>query len=198
MARLAPPIQHFTRRLADCPPEFLAMPALGNHSGVSTAAVVFDLLDGQSLSPSHSEVQPFHFTGEDEDLAAARSILRGVQVTCWLLDDPFFRGADLDKAQVLELLQGPVVELSRKVDAGLFVTDPDRREELSRRCLFALDFRIEGESEEHSRDRLNALDTMERERIMAETRAKLERAEEVRRKLAAEQAREAAARYNRE
>jgi hypothetical protein len=74
------------------------------------------------------------------------------------------------------------------------VADPDRRMELARWVLAGLGLVPEGESEAEAADRLAALDSVSRARVLAETRAAARRAEEIRAALRAEAAAEAAAR----
>jgi hypothetical protein len=86
---------------------------------------------------------------------------------------------------------GPVSAL---VSADLFVADPDRREELARSLVAALALVPEGETPEQAADRLKAISSVERARIIEQTRARQERARKLREQMEAERAREAAAR----
>jgi hypothetical protein len=88
------------------------------------------------------------------------------------------------------------------VAARQFLDDADRREELVRLVLRHLELAPEGEAPADAEDRLSALDSVRRVRLLQEARA----AEDARRKreaelaaeLAKKQAEEQAARYDRE
>ena len=88
--------------------------------------------------------------------------------------------------------------LAGLVAADLFVTDADRREELARLCLAALDLVPEGETGTQAADRLHALGSVQRNRVIQEMKEKERRAREVRKKMQEKRAREAAAKANRE
>ncbi|MCA9536854.1 MAG: hypothetical protein KC593_24395, partial [Myxococcales bacterium] len=117
----------------------------------------------------------------------------------WLLMDDAFRGLSADQLEYA--LQAPMDVLT-VVAARQFVTDSDRREELVRLTLHNLELAPADEASADAEDRLSALDSMRRVRLLQEARA----AEDARRKreaeLAAELARkraeEQAARYDRE
>ena len=54
-----PSLEVLTRRLAECPPEFLALPRVGETGAVHVDAVVSDLLrdlGGEGLSPEAARV----------------------------------------------------------------------------------------------------------------------------------------------
>jgi hypothetical protein len=84
------------------------------------------------------------------------------------------------------------------VSAELFVSDGDRREELARALLDALGLLPAGETAPQAADRLRALSSVGRARVIGATRAQQQRARELREKMASEQARQAAARYSSE
>ena len=88
------------------------------------------------------------------------------------------------------------LELARTIDPASTVTDPDRREELTRFCLRELGLRPAGETIEQARDRLNTLDSVERVRIVSATRDAESRARAIRQAMATKRAQEAAARYS--
>jgi hypothetical protein len=73
-------------------------------------------------------------------------------------------------------------------------TDPDRREELARGCLEALELVPAGETEGASEQRLQALDSVQRRSVVTAMREKARRARELAEKMAAEAAKQAAAR----
>jgi hypothetical protein len=188
-----PDLASLVHRLAECPPEFLEEPRIGDSGRIVVAAVVFDLvadLGGVGISNVHL---PFR-SGDPAD----RNAMRIVLVVCWLLHDTWFRARrDLGAAAHAFLIEEPPL-LAPVVDALRFVTDPDRREELVRHCLARLGLRPKGETEEQAADRKTALDSVERRRLVEETRAATLRAERVREEIARKAAEEAAAKATRE
>jgi hypothetical protein len=194
------PVEQLTRRLAECPEEFLLKPRLtGSFDGqVSVAAVVADLLAALgALEPEEGlfpeEVKAWTgASGED------RNLLRLTLVAAWLCHDPALRAAgDLGFPVRRWLLEG-IPPLAAVVSAELFVSDGDRREELARALLDALGLLPAGETAPQAADRLRALSSVERARVIGATRAQQQRARELREKMASEQARQAAARYSSE
>ncbi len=83
-------------------------------------------------------------------------------------------------------------ELAELVKAPQLIADSDRREELSRLCLKALDLRPAGETAAQAQDRLTTLNTAERQRVVAAARAAEERARQIREAMAKKAAEEAA------
>lgn len=124
--------------------------------------------------------------------------MRLVMVACWLLHDPWFVSKKRFAGSALVWLSGGLRGVADLVQSDLFVTDPDRREELVRLCLASLGLRPKGESEAHAEDRLRTLDSVERARVIAATREKQERARVLRKKMEEKRAREAAAKVSRE
>lgn len=193
-----PPLELLTRRLAECPAEFLAEPRIGQHGQVRVAAVVADLardLGGPLLSAAQAEV----FQPRDSGQAAAqRNWLALVLVSAWLLADPWFREGQRFGAGVVEVLTCRLNELANLNVAGKFVSDPDRREELARVCLNELGLRPAGETAAQAADRLTTISSAERQRVLAAAHAAEERARAVREAMAKKAAEEAAAQSSRE
>jgi len=186
-----PPAQALADRLARCPEDFLAEPRTGAGGLVDVPAVVSDLLvdlGGEPLSGAGRWYRPV------EADAAGRNRLQAVLVACWLLhDDALLAIQGLAPAAAAFLDEG-VAGLADLVPAQALVADPDRRQELVRRALDALALRPAGESEAQAADRLQSLDSVQRARVLAETRAAALRAEEIRQAMLAKAAAEAAAR----
>lgn len=186
-------LERLTRRLAECPREFQGEPRLrGGKAGVHVAAVVSDLLEdlGEGVRLEESEAFPYEMARAEH-----RNLMRLTLVACWLCHDESLRvpgAAD----RVKRWLATGLRPLSELVAADLFVTDGDRREELVRLLLGALDAVPVGETEVQASDRLKAISSVERAKVVVEMRAQQERARKLREKLEAERAREAAARYS--
>ena len=188
MLKEGPLLEALTRRLAECPADFLAEPRIGKAGVVHVEAVVADLLrelGSGPLTPDQAAV--FQSTSAKRD----RNRLRLILVACWLLHDPWFRERKQFAAQAYPLLSAGLQELAAAVPASSCVSDPDRREEMARVCLRELGLRPAGEGLAQAQDRLAALNTAERQRVIRAARAAEERARQVREAMAREAAREA-------
>jgi hypothetical protein len=202
LPRSGPPVEQLTRRLAECPEEFLLEPRLaGSDAGrVDVAAVVADLLAAfgsptrapeAGLSPREVKV----WTGTNP---SDRNLLSLTLVAAWLCHDRALREmGGLGPAVRRWLLEG-LPPLAAVVASELFVSDGDRREELARALLDALGLLPAGETQAQSADRLRALSSVERARVIEATRAQQQRARELREQMVSERARQAAARYSSE
>jgi hypothetical protein len=188
-----PELAALVRRLGECPREFLEEPRIGESGRVVVSAVVFDLIGDLGGLGTDNVHLPF-VSADPSD----RNAMRIVLVACWLLHDQWFRARrDLGARAHAFLVEEPPL-LAPVVDAERFVTDPERREELVRHCLSRLALRPRGETEEQASDRRTSLDSVERRRVVAATRAAEERAREVREALAKKAAEDAAAKATRE
>lgn len=194
MKQEGPVLESLTRRLSECPPEFLAEPKIGEEGIVHAAAVVSDLLrgiGGASLTKEKAEL----FKGKD---ARSRNRLRLVLIAAWLLHDAWFREKEMFADAAYDFLSKGLDYVSSVVDAEKFVSDPDRREELARLCLNGLGLRPEGESDAQSLDRLTTLNSVERRRLVNETKKAHERAQLIMEAMRKKAADEAAAKVTRE
>ena len=102
------------------------------------------------------------------------------------------RGAPAREA-ARRLLSRGLDELAALVPPERFVDDPDRREELVRLVLAGLGLRPKGETEAIAADRLKALSSVERARVLRETQKQVEHARRVREELAKKKRAEAEA-----
>ena len=198
MEQEGPPLEALTRRLAECPAEFLAEPRIGASGQVRVAAVVADLLrdlGGPLLTPARAEVfrprNALQARGQHNWLALTL-------VAAWLLGDPWFRSSQRFGAAAAEFLTNGLSEIEALNPAHKFVSDPDRREELVRLCLSRLGLRPAGETAAQAADRLSTISTTERQRVLAASRLAEERARAIREAMAKKAAEEAAAQYSRE
>lgn len=195
MSEQGPPLEALTRRLAECPAEFLEEPlsGQGNTGKVDAAAVVADLLrDLGSINIPQTVVQQLRPATLN---AARRNAIQTTLVAAWLLHDPWFRTRGAAAAAGKFLLYG-TEDPAALVTARQWVADPDRREELVRLCLDALGLRPAGESEAEARDRLATVSSVERRRVLHATRTAERRAAEIREAMRKKAAEEAAARYS--
>ncbi|MEW6266029.1 MAG: hypothetical protein AB1641_23395 [Thermodesulfobacteriota bacterium] len=189
MKQEGPLLEKLTHRLAECPADFLAEPRIGETGQVYVEAVVSDLLLDLGGEPlAEAEVPVFHITNKK-----MRNFLRLVSIAGWLLHDEWFRRAQRYNQPARAFLKTGLNQLADLVAADLFVTDPDRREELVRLVLNALELRPQGETPAQAADRLKTLGSVERIKVLEATRAAEERARKIREKMREQAAREAAA-----
>ena len=189
-----PDIAALTHRLAGCPRPFLTAPRIGKAGTVSVAAVVSDLIrDVTGAPPDQAALTPFIKATPDD-----ANWLQTVLVASWLLHDDAFGDLADFSGLALKLFREGLRPLSGVVPAERLVTDPDRREELARLCVQALCKVPAGESPEAAEDRLTALDSVERHRVMEAARAAEAHARKVREAMEKRKAKEAAAKVMRE
>lgn len=189
-----PLLETLTRRLSECPADFLAEPRLGKTGTVHVKAVIADVLRELGSAPL-TEAQVAEFGAKNSP--KERNRLRMALIICWLLHDPFFRAgtyASLAYA-ALQTLPGEMAEIA---PANAFITDPERREELARLCLQSLALRPKGETEAQAQDRLATLNSIERQRVIQAARAAEARAQQIREEMARQAAYEASLKATRE
>jgi hypothetical protein len=182
-----PEIERLLRRLAECPGEFLATA----NQRPDYIAIICDHL--RTITPSNPpELHP--------TLARIRKekpvLLELLAITCWMLQDDWFLARRDAAAEMWKLLGAVSLEqLVELIKPSAFVNDADRREELARVCLKSLSLVPKGETSEQAADRLNALDSVERHRVLKATAAAERRAREVREAMVQKKAQESASRF---
>ena len=182
-----PILEALTHRLSECPEEFLFAPRIGATGVISVEAIVADHL--RAMGEQSPEALPAN---------QAAACLSLIAIVTWLVHDDWFLARPDLAPNMHKLYTTTLQPLSEVVKISDFVTDPDRREELARVCLAALGLRPQGESAAQSKDRMTALDSLERVRVLRDTLAAEKRAEEVRIQMAKRAAAEAAAKETRE
>ena len=193
-------------RLREVPDSFRQSPSLKNAPPLN-ALVADTILHLSGRLPEASAVSAFEWkkSSRQKNRSAQVNYFSLIYVLVWLFNDACFHALEGDTAarqrQFLDLLEQHMTSLAALVDVSAFIEDTDRREELVRICLKAMDLPIDGESKSHSADRLQALDSVARHQLIQA--AQQRRKEEERQRLVAEAARrkkeeEQAARYNRE
>lgn len=206
MKKEGPLLQQLTHRLSECPSEFLMEPKLGKGGVVHVDAVVSDLImdlggdapdDKQLLFfGSQPEKDPDSKELYKKGAGKHANFLRLVLICTWLYHDDWFCDAGIYSTRVFEFLKTGLQPLTELLKTDLFVTDPDRREELVRVCLEALELRPKDESEAQAQDRLDTLNSIKRHKIIQATREREEQARKIRKAMEEKRAREAAARYS--
>lgn len=192
--RAGPPLERLTHRLAETPAEFLDEPRVGTAGKVAVAALVNDLMAPFGGPADASTLA--RFSGRNP--FADRNRLALTAIAVWLLADDWFAEARPDRAALLTLLDETVAALAGAAASHLYVTDPERREELARTVLAGLGFLPEGESAAQASDRLSAVSGTERARLLQASRAAEERARAVREALIRKAAEESADKWTRE
>lgn len=183
-----PKLESLTHRLAECPAEFLLPPGT-----IDIGAIVADHFRAMQNDPAMLNIAAVLSAVSQRGGANLLSLMA---VTCWILHDAAFL-ADYTLAPAMWLfLQRGLDRISQVVTAQNAVRDPDRREELVRLILAALNMRPAGETEKQAADRLTTLDSVERTRVISQTRDAEARARKIRQQMAEEAAKAAAARYS--
>jgi hypothetical protein len=194
MEHEGPTLEYLLHRLSECPGEFLAEPRAGGRGMIDVTAIVCDLVRAFEIEPQHLDLERLAHKG----IPADKNRLRLVSVATWLLNDEWFLTRPALGRPIWELLSQGLNALAGAMPAEQAVTDPDRREELVRHCLKQLNVRPQGESAAQASDRLTALDSVERAKVLRKIRTAEARANEVRTMMARRAAEEAAAKVSRE
>jgi hypothetical protein len=185
MSATGPQLTPLLHRLANCPPDFLLGP-----EEIDVTALACDHF--RALRRAIPDAKQRRFLGE-----LPGESQRLVSIALWLLRDEWFIARpELAEATWKFLQSDTLTKLAKLVRAEAMVNDPDRREELVRLCLKELGMCPEGETAEYAADRLTTLDSVERERVIRQTRKAEARARELREAMARKRAEEAASRYS--
>lgn len=199
MSRVVANINDLNSYLADCPDVFLRAPMLLKNNEidgeVSVGAVISDLLgiiSGDFLNIE--EVRKFYRVHNTKELNHYKLIL----IAARLLSHDVFVQAEVTKSEVMHLLENTIKKPAMLVDAEDFILDEERREELIRHCLNAFDILPESENKARAYDRLKAIDSVERDKVMHEAQKAHQRAKELREAMARKRAQEAASKMSRE
>lgn len=188
-----PSLEHLLRRVTETPSDFLAEPRTESGSGVvHVDAVIADLFALYNAPlPALAEFTP-------DSTQTSRRRVGVALLLSWLLADPEMLQQPLSAPRLQLLLTDGAAELAAQLAPAKYCDEPDRREELVRFALARLDLRPSGETLPQAQDRLVALNSAERARVVAAARQAEERARAVREALAKKAAQEAADKYTRE
>jgi hypothetical protein len=167
-------VERLTARLAQTPLPF-------REREVAVHAVVFDLFEARANRPLSTEELGVLALAKSP---AERRHFELVLLAAWLLYDPAFSG--MDGERLFSLFTGPLGKLSAHVVPRAFADEPERREELVRVCLAELRLKVEGETAAESEDRLATLDSVRREQLLRQAKAREAEREKERRARAAE------------
>lgn len=188
-----PALERLLRRIAETPTGFLAEPRTRSGRGViHVPAVVSDLF------ALHGHVAPDLAMLTPGDLPASRRQGGLALLLCWLLADSELLARRPGAPALFALLTKGAEELSAQLAPSKYRDDPERREELARFALARIDLRPAGETLAQAQDRLSALNSAERTRVVAAARQAEARARAIREALARKAAQESADKYTRE
>ncbi len=191
-----PPLAEFLRWMAEMPAAFRTEPEGFPGGRVRLRAVVSDLFETLcSESPSAELLAALEPVLRGK---AERNRLRWTLAGAHFLWHPAFRSAPPARAGLERFLAQDLPAMAGVVAFEQIDLDEERREELVRRALRALDLRLPGETANEAEDRLGQVDSVERRRVLLEAVERERRAREVREAMARKAAQEAAAKVSRE
>jgi hypothetical protein len=183
-----PPLAEFLRWLAEMPAGFSAGPPV--------QAVVADLYETYlGELPDESLLAAFRPANPGK---AERNRLAWVLAACHLLWHPALRARAVTAGQLNRLLVQDIAALASVAVADSLAAEEERREELTRLLLRALELLLPGETAAEAESRLTQVDSVERQRLLKEATEKEKRAREVREMMERRAAEEAAAKVSRE
>jgi hypothetical protein len=194
MEKIGPELSRLTRYLAEIPADFLDEPKISKGGRLVVAALVNDVLLRFGRRANASELALF----DGGSLKQDRNHLQVIAIATWLLTEEWFATAQISADNILTLLAQQLTEMAKVTRADKFVTDSERREEFARVILARLNFRPANENKAQAIDRLSSLSSIERQRLLEESRAAEKRAREIREALARKAAKESADKWTRE
>lgn len=179
-----PPLAEFLRWLGAMPAAFRGDPQGFPGGRVRVRAVVADVLE--TLLRERLSEEALKAFAKQETSPLERNRLRWILAACFLLWHPSFRGKG-KRESLLKLLGQELASLAAVAGADKLRDEEERREELVRRVLGALELRLPGESARDAADRMAQVDSVERHRVMMEAsererRARQKREAELRRR----------------
>lgn len=166
--------------LARTPDEFFDAPSIDGGEGLETAALVADLLVSlNGRRPPTQLLEPF-LPRSRQKATVVR--LQLIQVACHLLNHAAFHHVADAGATALNWLGNgldALAEVPGVTSARHYVDTPEGREELVRFALRAFALLPDGETAVQFDDRLQAVSSVERARVVAAARAARERSKKL-------------------
>ena len=161
---------------------------------IFVAALVNDFLRRRAHTADASALRRF----DVDNPRTERNRLALVAISVWLLGDEWFATPPIPFDLWWHLLDIALADLAQTAAAHRFVAEADRREELARVTLARLGFRPQDETQAQATDRLSAVSSVERKRLLTESQAAHERTRLVREALVRKAAQESADKWTRE
>lgn len=192
-----PSIEYMMDRLTAIPAVFMKEfnKAGGSGTGLELSAIVNDLLLDTGDKPLNpDEIKKL------ENSANKKNYRKLIAILCHVYHDLFFLENRPEPGLIRKFFfSQKLPALGAVVDSEeLFISDPDRREELCRLALDAVNLFPGGEDEKRAKERLATLDSIERKKILDRTREAQQRAREIREAMLRQEAEEAASKMSRE
>ena len=193
---IAPPLAELLRWMVEMPPAFRAEPEGFGEGKVRVRAVVADLFETLFGGPPPMATLAAFDAQDTGD--AERNRLRWILAAAHLLWHPSFRGHPPAQASIEKLLVQDLATVASIVKVERLDREEERREELIRRSLRALERSLAGETPNEANDRFKQVDSVERRRVLLAAADRERRSREVREAMAKKAAQEAAAKVSRE
>lgn len=192
----APDLIELTRRVSECPPDFLTT-CLGEHGAERIIAIIADHFRDHTQTTYPTSLNKLFATLLQTKVDPSfERYLQVLAIIVWLLHDHYFVSRPPLAIPASEIVtHSHLKRLSELVHPHQMIADPDRREELVRFCLDQFGIYPRGETMTQSADRLISLNSVERQRILQATADAQKRAREIREAMARKQAFESASRY---
>ena len=199
-----PALAELLRWMAELPPSMRLGGAGAAVDEAVVPAVLQDVLETLTGDDAMRDIVTLYAQHADRGTAAMRrtwTLQAGWALRlCWALWHPEVRskGGGGQVARLRKLILQDLPQLAAIVPLGHLDSEPERREELVRRALLALQLRPAGESHREAEARLAEVDSISAHLIAKEADARERRAREVREAAARKAAEEAAAKVSRE
>ncbi|WP_231883030.1 hypothetical protein, partial [Oleiphilus sp. HI0132] len=116
----------------------------------------------------------------------------------YFLMDNSFKGFRFELALLLDAFENTAKELAQAGTNKVYINDVDRREEFIRVVLSSINLRPKGETNNQAEDRLQAVSSLERMKVLKAAKVAEQRAHDLRVALAKQKAKEAADKMTRE
>ncbi len=190
-------VNNLINHLKQCPAAFLRSSNIFTKGGVDTNALIADVF--RKITDNY--LTDFELTSRMQLFKSCDSNhLISIQICSWLLRYDGFRLVATPNIlmNLQELLFRDLAMLSDYIQHPKWVEDEDRAEELVRLVLKCCNIIPEGESRYEAEDRFDSLSTIKRHGVLEKSKEAYERMIEIKRKMAAKRAREAASPYGRE
>jgi hypothetical protein len=214
MNQEGPELSYLLHKLSECPTDFQKEPYILKtgekpdrlpENSVNTIALISDLVYSITKVPlSIKEIEDMRTGDAINSMSKSvqiRKFLQLIQICCYLLYEDCFQKPEyvvLIKKFLSFKKDSKLYLLAKMTEPTQFLTDPERREELSRTCLQHLNLRPKEETVIQAKDRLTTIDTVERQRVFEESKKSAQRAKIIREEMERKAAEEAASKYNRE
>ncbi|WP_197482844.1 hypothetical protein, partial [Oleiphilus sp. HI0128] len=123
---------------------------------------------------------------------------RATMLIAYFLMDNSFKGFRFELALLLDAFENTAKELAQAGTNKVYINDVDRREEFIRVVLSSINLRPKGETNNQAEDRLQAVSSLERMKVLKAAKVAEQRAHDLRVALAKQKAKEAADKMTRE